>query len=263
MECLDTTKYLKINFKRNIGNVLIIVEGSSDEFLVLKQIFQNILHYHYIEKKRTQQNFKNYDEFVMKGNENSRVIVINTKNSNLSSIKKDEEYLNEIYKKLYEEYGIDIKNINVYFIWDRDSSSNPEEITKDLLGHLGNSLENKNGEMNGLLLLSYPCLETFIITNFDKKTLFLKENDLKKYVKKHNYKTNSIDKYTLLNAVVMMNKALLKIGIQDYDLDDFSATSLKVFEKQELIRKRRKYYNLLSLISIMLLDLNIITMKDM
>lgn len=44
MECHITTKSLKINLKRNIGTVLIIVEGASDEF-------------------------------VMKGNENSRVIV--------------------------------------------------------------------------------------------------------------------------------------------------------------------------------------------
>ena len=68
MECLDTTKSLKINFKRNIGTVLIIVEGASDEFDLLKQIFRKILHYNYIEKSRNQQNFKNYDEFVMKGN---------------------------------------------------------------------------------------------------------------------------------------------------------------------------------------------------
>ena len=40
MECLDTTKSLKINFKRNIGSVLIVVEGASYEFDLLKQIFK-------------------------------------------------------------------------------------------------------------------------------------------------------------------------------------------------------------------------------
>ncbi len=197
----------------------------------------------------------------MKGNENSRVIVINAKNSNLSSIKKDENYLNEIYKKLYLEYGIDVKNINIYFVWDRDKNSNPKEVTKDLLSRLGNSIENKNGEMNGLLLLSYPCIEAFTISNFDEKTIFLKEKNLKKYVENYNYTINKIDRYTLLKATAMMNKVLLKFGINEYDLDDFSKISLEIFNKQEELLFNKKYYNLLSLLSIMLLDLNIITIK--
>ena len=228
---------------------------------MLKQIFRNILHYNYIEKSRKQKKFKEYDEFVMKGNENSRVIVINAKNSNLSSIKKDENYLNEIYKKLYLEYGIDVKNINIYFVWDRDKNSNPKEVTKDLLSRLGNSIENKNGEMNGLLLLSYPCIEAFTISNFDEKTIFLKEKNLKKYVENYNYTINKIDRYTLLKATAMMNKVLLKFGINEYDLDDFSKISLEIFNKQEELLFNKKYYNLLSLLSIMLLDLNIITIK--
>ncbi len=261
MECLDTTKSLKINFKRNIGSVLIIVEGASYEFELLKQIFRNILHYNYVQKSRNEQNFKNYDEFVMKGNENSRVIVINAKNSNLSSIKKDENYLNEIYKNLYLEYGIDVKNINVYFIWDRDNFSNPKNVVKYLLSRLGNSTSNQNGEMNGLLLLSYPCIEAYTISNFTKHIIFLKEKNLKKYVKDMDYRINKINKHTLLNATVMMNKGLLNCGIKEYDLDDFSKTSLEVLERQELFLDSNKYYNLLSLVSIMFLDLNIITTR--
>ena len=262
MECLDTTKSLKINFKRNIGTVLIIVEGAHYEFELLKQIFKNILHYHYIEKSRNKENFKDYDEFVMKGNENSRIIVINAKNSNLSSIKKDKNYLDDIYKKLYSLYGIDIKNIPVYFIWDRDYHSNPKGSTKDLLGILGNSMENKNGEMNGLLLLSYPCIEAYVISNFDQSIFFLQESDLKSYIKNKDYQIKNINQYTLLKAVVTMHKVLLKCGIDEYNLDDFTETSLKVFEIQESVLHHRKYYYLLSFVSIILLDLNIITVRD-
>lgn len=262
MDCLDTIKSLKINLKRNIGTVLIIVEGASDEFELLKQIFRKILHYNYIEKSRNQQNFKNYDEFVMKGNENSRVIVINSKNSNLSSIKKDKDYLNEIYIKLYMEYGIDIKNINVYFIWDRDDKSNSKGVVKELIEKLESSIENKNWDMNGLLLLSYPCLESYVISNFDDKTKFLKENDLKKYVKNHDYKISKINRYTLLKATAMMHKVFLELGIDKYNLDDFSKTSMKIFKEQEKVLSNQKYYYLLSLISLILLDLNIITSRD-
>lgn len=261
MDCQDTIRSLKINLKRNIGTVLIIVEGALDEFELLKQIFKKILHYNYIEKSRNQQNFKNYDEYVMKGNENSRVIVINSKNSNLSSIKKDEDYLNEIYIKLYTEYDIDIKNINVYFIWDRDDKSNPKVVVKELLDKLGNSIENKNGDMNGLLLLSYPCLESYIITCYDKTTKFLKNDDLKKYIREYDYKISKINKYMLLNAVSMMHKIFLELGVDNYNLDDFSKTSLKLFEEQEKVLKNRNYYYLLSLISLILLDLNIITSR--
>lgn len=262
MDCLDTIKSLKINLKRNIGTVLIIVEGAADEFELLKQIFRKILHYNYVEKSRNQQNFKNYDEFVMKGNENSRVIVINSKNSNLSSIKKDKDYLNEIYIKLYTEYGIDIKNINVYFIWDRDNRSNPKGVVKELIEKLGNSIENKNGDMNGLLLLSYPCLESYIITSYDKTTTLLKNDNLKKYIKERDYKISKINRYMLLNAVAMMHKIFLELGVDKYSLDDFSKTSLKLFEGQEKILENRKYYYLLSLISLILLDLNVITPRD-
>lgn len=47
-----------------------------------------------------------------------------------------------------------------------------------------------------------------------------------------------------------------------YSLDDFSKTSLKLFEGQEKILENRKYYYLLSLISLILLDLNVITPRD-
>lgn len=262
MECLDTIKSLKINLKRNIGTVLIIVEGASDEFLLLKHIFRDLLHYNYIEKSRNQKNFKNYDEFVMKGNESSRVIVINLRNSNLSTIKKDEDYLNEIYKLLYEQYDIDIKNISTYFIWDRDNKSNPPKIVKDLISKLGSSQDNQNGDMNGLLLLSYPAFEAYVISNFDKKTQVLKTKNLKKYIKEKNYKIVDITKKTLLQATTMMHKVLLKSGIFEYSLDDFSDTSLKIFKNEEKFFKENGYYYLLSLISIIFLDLNIITIKD-
>lgn len=262
MDCLDTIKSLKINLRRNIGTILIIVEGASDEFELLKQIFRKILNYNYIEKSRNQQDFKNYDEFVMKGNENSRVIVINSKNSNLSSIKKDKDYLNEIYIKLYTEYGIDIKNVNVYFIWDRDDKSNPKKIVKELIEKLGNSIENKNGDMNGLLLLSYPCLESYVISNFDDKTILLKEDNLKKYIKDHDYTISKMNRYMLLKATAMMHKVFLKLDVDKYNLDDFAKTSMKLFEEQEKILSKRKYYYLLSLISLILLDSNIITPRD-
>ena len=116
--------------------------------------------------------------------------------------------------------------------------------------------------MNGLLLLSYPCLEAYIISNFDNKIQVLKSNNLKDYNKKKKYNVSEITKNTLLKATATMNKALIKSGITEYNLESFSSTSLKVFEKEEEFFAKNKYYYLLSLVSIILLDLNIITPRE-
>ena len=49
----------------------------------LNTFFQNILGYRYVQRSRKPKRFKVYDEFIMRGNENSRVIVINASNSNI------------------------------------------------------------------------------------------------------------------------------------------------------------------------------------
>ena len=116
MECQDTIRSLKINLKKRIPTIILVVEGAEYEFDLLKQIFRNVLHYKLITKSRNQAEFKEYNEFVMKGNENTKIIVINTKNSNIGSIEDDDNYRNELYKLLYEKYEIDIKNIRIYFL---------------------------------------------------------------------------------------------------------------------------------------------------
>ena len=258
MECLNMIKSLKINLKRNIGTVVIIVEGAVYEFEIMKQIFKNVLHYEYIEKRRTKSKFKEYKEFVMKGNENSRVVVINHSESNIKNIKENCEYTNELYKMLYLDYGIDIKNVPVYIVWDRDRFSNDYSITKNLLKELGNAQENINCDMNGILLLSYPSVEAFVIDNFDSSIHKLKQNNIKEYIKESGLLIKNINRYTLLKAVVKMHNNLKKLGITNYNLVNFSPTSLAALEKEEKYYAENKCYMLLSFISIILIDLNII-----
>lgn len=259
MECLDTTKSLKINYKRSIGTVIIAVEGSKDEFRILKQIFKNILHYRYIEKSRNRKNFKDYDEFVMKGNENSKVVVINLQNSNMKDIQDDNKYKDELFKMLYEKYYIDIKNTPVYIIWDRDAKSNSKTLARKLVKTLGNAYENKNANMNGLLLLSYPSIESFVIENFDQEIKDIGNNNIKKYVSNNLYYTEDINNHTLLKSVVKLHKNLKEFGILEYDTSDFSEIGIKIFDEEEQIYDKKGYYQLLSFVAIILIDLNIIT----
>ena len=256
MECLDTINSLKINFKRNIGTVIIIVEGEKDEFNILKRIFRDILHYRYIEKKRNKR-IKDYDEFIMQGNENSKVIVINLKNSNIKNIENDIEYKNQIFNLLYDKYNIDIKNVPIYYLWDRDTHSNSKQLTEKLITSLGNAYENNDYDINGMLLLSYPSIESFVIENFDMNIDMIKSNNIKNYLKKKKYSISNINKHTLLKSVVKLHKNLLEIGIDNYDTSNFSNTSMNIFNYQESLYKNKGYYKILSLLAIILIDLNI------
>ena len=254
MECRNITKSLKINPKKKIGNVVIVVEGADYEFELLKQIFRNVLKYNYCEKRRTK---SKVDEFTIKDDKFSKVYVINAKNSNISTLKEDDDYINNIYKLLYEEYGLDTANMRVYFLWDRDSESNAAGTVKKLLNDLYSSLDNKFN-MNGLLLLSYSSIEAYTISNFEIERKNVKDKSLKDYVKSKKYYSKNINKNTLLNAAYTMHKSLESLGINRYDPDNMQETSVKIFENEEKYYQENDVYRLLSLLSIMFIDLGII-----
>lgn len=261
MECLGTIRHLKINLKKNIGPVVIVVEGADYEFDLLNAIFRKVLKYRLVTKSRNQSDFKEYNEYVMNGNENSKFIVINTKNSNIGSIEDDEKYRNEVYKMAYEKYNIDLKNCPLYFIWDRDQASNKKDVVKDLLEKLQNPYENLNYE-SGLLLLSYPCVEAYTISCFEKNKEYMFGN-IKEYVnKKKKYKLTDLDRYKIQRATIEMINNIYKLGIEDFEIDNIGKINQKIFEKEEDKYKIKKEYFLLSMISYILLDLGIITFRS-
>lgn len=262
MVCQDTISSFKINKNKNIGKVVIIVEGAVDEMRLFKRIFNDVLGYVFYEKRRTQEKFKVYDEFVKSDNDNSRVAVINAKNSNISTLTKDFDYLNEVYKILYTEYGIDIKYARVYFVWDRDRDSNTDiENIKYLLENLSNSLDNDNGDMHGLLLLSYPNIETYLVSSFGVKYSEKNVKNLKEFVKMKQISIHNIEKANLKKGVVQMHKALKSFNIREYNLDKMARVNLKIFDGEEEYYDKFGYYKWLSLVSIILLDLGIIGEK--
>ena len=71
MECQDTIKSLKINFKKRINTVILVVEGANYEFKLFDQIFGHLLHYELVTKSRNQNKFKEYNEYVMKDNKHT------------------------------------------------------------------------------------------------------------------------------------------------------------------------------------------------
>lgn len=261
MECQSITKYLKLNRKKSIGDVIIVVEGSLDEFKLLKQIFHNVLGYKYLQHPRNKQTLKEYDKYIMKGNENSQVSVINTEESAIKTINNKSEYLSYMYELLYKKHGINYKNSRIYFLWDRDCGSNLEKLVKELLSKLNNPIENEDYDMQGLLLLNYPCVESYLISNF-KKVPRNKMKDPKEYIKENQIYISEITKDTLIKAVCNMHSCLQQIGIREYSLDNFKVTNEKIFKIQEEIYNDTEKYRLLSLLSIILIDLDIITERE-
>lgn len=115
--------------------------------------------------------------------------------------------------------------------------------------------------MNGLLLVNYPCYEAYNISNFNKQQFNKKYNtskDCKKEFNESKYRTKYITEDTILLAVQNMHYSFLSNNIMNYDPSDFKRTNEKIYRKEEETYKHNGYFESLSLISIMLIDLGII-----
>ena len=91
MEFQDTIKSLKVNIKKKINTIVLVVEGASYEFSLFNQIFRKLLHYKLVTKSRNQNEFKEYNEFVDILNQASKVF----KNRQNESINEYKELLNK------------------------------------------------------------------------------------------------------------------------------------------------------------------------
>ncbi len=248
MECLNTTKNLRINKNKSIGEIVVVVEGESEEFRLLKYIFTNVLDYNYIPLKR---NKIMSDEFRSKTNPNSTVIVANTSNSN---------YQDRLYNLLKVDFKRSLKSVPIYILWDRDESSNNKKVVLETINTFKNSMDNGE-EMNGILLLSYPCVESYEISNFDKqlyRKAFSSSEEAKKLFKANRYSLANISEETLINAIGNMHRSMNNYGIKQYDPSDFYRINKKIFDIEEEKFDKKKVYDAISLISIMLIDLGII-----
>lgn len=199
-------------------------------------------------------------QHVFKDNKNT-VIVANTKNSSISSIMEDKDYKDKLYNLLKEEYGKNLKNTYIYILWDRDKDTNKDINYVKALDTYSNSIDN-DYEMNGLLLISYPCLETYNLSNFDKKIWkkdFKTSFDAKKSFHMSLNSIKDIDEKTNLLAVENMHRSMLKYGINSYEpASNFKRINKRIFRLENENYKHNKCFNALSLISIMLIDLGII-----
>lgn len=146
---------IRLNKDKSIGKVLFIVEGGKTEPYLLHRIFCNILDY----QLETILRDKGYRKYNSKENATSQVFVINAEESNIKFIDRDNEFLDNLFAELIENYDFDVDNAAIYYIFDRDNQSNTDAgFIRNLLTVLVNSRDNAYARQ-GMLLLSYPSFD--------------------------------------------------------------------------------------------------------
>lgn len=93
--------------------------------------------------------------------------MINAKESSIKNIDRDNGFLDNLFMELIENYDFDVDNAAIYYLFDRDSRSNTDAtFIEGLLSVLVNSRDNDSFDRQGILLLSYPSIESFTLSNF-------------------------------------------------------------------------------------------------
>jgi hypothetical protein len=253
----------RINLEKNIGSSIFIVEGAVSEFNIAETVFVKNLGYELIRKARNETLFR----YQNPNNPYSRVAVLNCAKNQLHTLDFDE--IDSLCTELINEYDFDLANSAFFYLYDRDVYSYtdgkqnvPRQYLKVLTSARPEYKTVTTSGYDGLLLLSYPCIEAFVTSGFDDyahQYFHAKGNgDLKPFNDSHKYFQNTMDSASLSRAMLQMDKALEMLGIEAYDFSDFATTNLQIYDQQEQIYSQIKKFRLLSLFCIALLELGII-----
>ncbi|MFV0441160.1 MAG: hypothetical protein ACK5LV_07690 [Lachnospirales bacterium] len=264
MDC-QTILESKVELIKNkkIGRVIFIVEGNKTEVILLKKIFKEVLGYSFVSHNRESHEFK----FINKNDKNSIIYVFNSKNSNISSI-SDENYLeNQVEGFIRKKYDSDfaIEYAAVYYLFDRDYKSNDKRNVENLIDKYTNARDfNDYDNRQGLLLLSYPAIEAYFLECLQKdysRFHFDLGKDMKFFVSKRKKNVHKLNHDNVLKGFTNTVKMIKRMKVKKIDLDDFKHTNKTVYDYQEKFLENSGGYQILSMLSIALLDLGIIKIK--
>ena len=248
---------MEIITNKRIGKVLLIVEGGKHEFNLMKRIFVDILGFTQIEKRREKVKY-----YVRHGESHSVIAVINTKTSNISSI-NEEQYLDSVFEELIEQYDFDVNNAAIYYLFDRDPESNTNiQLITGLIHKLRNARENDDNMRGGMLILSYPSIEAYEISNFlndSFKKRFKLGSEVKAYINENAkiISMNKISEESIIHASEELKKYLEELKLE-INLDDFYLVNESVFNDEENSLNKNGNFKLVSMLSCVLMDLGII-----
>lgn len=192
----------------------------------------------------------------------SQVAVVNTRESNIRDISENESYLDDVFDVLRERYQFSIDQSAVYYLFDRDPKSNTNSAPiEKYIFTLANPYDNDNGYNRGQLLLSYPSIESYIISNFKDETNTLRfqlGKDAKTYIGSNtDIQINKISEKKLIKATFEFLKYLETEQIS-FDIDKFSEASYTIFTKQEAEYFFGEGFRVFSMLTLAFLQMGII-----
>lgn len=247
---------MKLNPNKRIGRVLYLVEGDVDEVVILEQLFNKLLNYTTISYDKR---YKTVKCLVNPNDKYSKVFIVPMQYSAISKIESSDEYVDSIYS-LLSKYGLERDECAKYLLFDRDEGSNSNQTYKHLFGVFKNSFDN-DLNINGLLLVSYPCIQSFICECFGDEAQFSTSKMMKNYSK--SYQVDKIGKDEMLKAAHLMVKRIINILNVPYfnidRLDNMEHTNSCVLDYEDEYFKNNNAYMTLSMILISFIDLGIIS----
>ncbi len=151
----------------------------------------------------------------------------------------------------------------IYYLFDRDPKSNTDSLLiENYIFSLSNPYDN-NDYKAGQLLLSYPCIESYIISNFRDTTGALRFSlgkEAKAYIGENtDIQINKISEDTLIKAAHEFLEHLVNEQIL-FDIDEFSEAGHAVFTKQQTEYLSGRGYRLFSMLTLAFLQIGIIEM---
>ena len=271
-------KHYMIDKTKNIGNVIFVVEGGrpesgGTELRLLKKIFAEILDYEVQELRR------GCDEFIGHGkNSQFHVFALNLPKNQLTEL--NEEALDELFCRLKEDFDIKPEDCPIFFLYDRDVLSYHRNVLRGkYVRKYTDPYGNETGDQ-GQLLLSYPAVESFLLSCIWKNTCahtacmgrdvkaLLNNAVCNEETDTNNLHQRLVDlvfsddvseaEKRLIHSINEMDRGLALIGIGAYDLDNLGPTMLSVYDAQQEKYNSENTFTVLSLIGMALLELGVI-----
>lgn len=276
-------KNYRIDKTKNIGNVIFVVEGGhldsgGTELRLLKKIFADILEYEVQELRRGS------DEFIGHGkNSQFHVFALNLPKNQLTQL--TEEAIDELFCRIKKEFKIKPEDCPVFFLYDRDVLSySKNELRGKYVKKYIDPYGTDDGNQ-GQLLLSYPAIESFLLSCIkeesakltaklgkDAKSILLKEISPEDCEDKTDIHLKTVDlvfteepqeaEYRLLHSINEMDIGLEAMGVGKYDIDNLGSTLLEVYDYQQDKYCNEDIFSLLSLVGMALLELGVIVELD-
>lgn len=254
------TKKYKVDKSKIIGNVIFVVEGGrpetgGTELRLLKRIFSDVLEYEVQELRRGTEEFIGYGN-----NKSSRVFALNLPKNQLTQLTEDA--MDELFSRLKTEFSIKPEDCPIFLLYDRDYKSyKHNELRGKYVRRYIDPYSSEEG-YQGQLLLSYPAVESYILSCFQENVFeqkYFLGTDAKVQLAKCGISEDEISEDEhIIHAATEMDKGLANYALEEYDLDNLGSTLLGVYEEQQNIVKEEQQFSALSLISMALLELGVI-----